>query len=49
MKASGELHVDAPLSPGDEWTVAELQGGAGRRRCKLLISLCNRGGEVVSF
>lgn len=25
VKASGELHVDAPLSPGDEWTAAELQ------------------------
>lgn len=25
VKASNELHVDAPLPPGDEWTTAELQ------------------------
>jgi hypothetical protein len=24
VKASDELHLDAPLPPGDEWTVAEL-------------------------
>jgi hypothetical protein len=30
VRVSGELHVDAPLPPGEEWTVAELRADLER-------------------